>query len=397
MRYAPHRATLTATTQQPGNMATRAALPACFSDGHYTPEAATRWANTPNVTSIDWPARCRACPATGAISVHSNPVAAGAPLLHGGGRRDCAHSQEGQELLVASLLARDSQVPRGLTYLEMGGGDGSSFSNTYFFEACFGWRGILVEANPSLSHELCRSRPRALAFSFAACSETQGSANFTVPLRFKRGQPPKGAKPCGNVPMAKCSTWGRDPTHGWVRGYFAENWVLGGAVQKRTSKATPLRHTSMRVPCASLSAMLGDAYVAHLDYLSLDVEGSEAVALNTLDWERLSIHCVGVEQSASALEKNAAVRTILSMRGFVHVATLWIWDGHVADEFYLNETYLEDHLWQVAQAVRLPKSQRAQLSIASPMATRRIFERAARRARLFPSLFPAAARGGVAG
>lgn len=125
-----------------------------------------------------------------------------------------------------------------------------------------------------------------------------------------------------------------------------------------------VRH--LRVPCAPLGALLRNV-LPHIDYLSLDVEGGEAVVLGTFDWARTSVHLLGVEQSATALEKNAKVRAQLTARGFVHVHTHWVWEPRLADEFFLNGTYLRSHLPRVAAALdglhRMP-------SAAKPMAER---------------------------
>jgi hypothetical protein len=83
-------------------------------------------------------------------------------------------------------------------------------------------------------------------------------------------------------------------------------------------------------------------------------------------------------------------------RGFVHVATVWVWKAHLADEFFVNGTYLRRHLAQVAAVVpRLSTRARAKLlAVATSkrragVATntwsvaRRILERSAREPRLF--------------
>ena len=45
---------------------------------------------------------------------------------------------------------------RGL-FVEIGALDGVSYSNTYMLEACFGWRGLLIEANSLNFEQLLRS------------------------------------------------------------------------------------------------------------------------------------------------------------------------------------------------------------------------------------------------
>ena len=210
------------------------------------------------------------------------------------------------------------------------------------------------------------------------------------------GPPPAGSvgfRPCtGTRPVAKCTAWIRGQ-----RGYYVEKWAIAAAEQTRNPETqSRIYSMTVRIPCAPLNAMLTTARVTHLDFVSLDVEGAEAVAIRTLDWQRLSAHLIQVEQSSSALEKNQEVRDILWARGFVHVATVWVWKAHLADEFFVNGTYLRRHLAQVAAVVpRLSTRARAKLlAVATSkrragVATntwsvaRRILERSAREPRLF--------------
>src|SRR5882757_5953209 len=49
----------------------------------------------------------------------------------------------------------------GGTFIEVGGNDGLTQSNTYWFERFRNWRGILVEALPSQARLCRKNRPRA--------------------------------------------------------------------------------------------------------------------------------------------------------------------------------------------------------------------------------------------
>src|SRR5450631_929326 len=46
-------------------------------------------------------------------------------------------------------------------FIEAGGNDGLTQSNTYWFERFRGWRGILVEAVPDQARRCAKNRPRA--------------------------------------------------------------------------------------------------------------------------------------------------------------------------------------------------------------------------------------------
>ena len=64
------------------------------------------------------------------------------------------------------------------TFLEIGGNDGSSTTNTWRLENCHGWRGILVEGHPQLFQTMRAKRPRVLSLGMAVC-EQHGFVKYT--------------------------------------------------------------------------------------------------------------------------------------------------------------------------------------------------------------------------
>lgn len=60
---------------------------------------------------------------------------------------------------------------RDATFVELGGNDGLQQSNTLALEALYGWRGLLIEADPELAGECVRNRPSATVICAAAGAE----------------------------------------------------------------------------------------------------------------------------------------------------------------------------------------------------------------------------------
>ena len=67
---------------------------------------------------------------------------------------------------------------RNGTFVEIGGNDGLSTTNTYHLERCLGWQGLLIEGHPVNFHKMARARPGALNLGIAVCRE-HGLANFS--------------------------------------------------------------------------------------------------------------------------------------------------------------------------------------------------------------------------
>ena len=146
----------------------------------------------------------------------------------------------------------------GGVFLEMGGLDGVTFSNSRIYEYCAGWDGILIEAQPENTKLLFENRPCAVVIPEAACSvDDEGSdADGYSTIRMSAGE--------GTA--YDLSTRGEEET--------------GGGVE---------------VPCRPLSAMLEEYGVTRINFFSLDVEGAELKVLETFDFDKVKIDVLMVE------------------------------------------------------------------------------------------------------
>ena len=90
---------------------------------------------------------------------------------------------EDAAILRSFFTDRNNGEPlRGGSFLEIGGANGLEQSNSWIFEVCMGWKGVLVEAHPRFYAQLLRNRPSSLNLRFAACDPTMGTgwANFSA-------------------------------------------------------------------------------------------------------------------------------------------------------------------------------------------------------------------------
>jgi len=145
---------------------------------------------------------------------------------------DALYSQDDEETLIRAFF----EDRRSGVFLDVGAGDPVKNSTTYYLEKHLGWRGIAVDALAEYAADYARLRPATRFFSYFVGDKSGGEHDFYV-------SPDKDFS----------SGAGDDPR--------------GGAYQRR------------QVPSITLDDLLAREGVAHVDFLSLDIEGAEPAAL----------------------------------------------------------------------------------------------------------------------
>ena len=141
----------------------------------------------------------------------------------------------------------------GGVFLEMGGLDGLTFSNSIILEYCAGWDGVLIEANPNNAKLLFENRPCAVVIPEGVCG--------------KKG---------GTIRMSKGEGTSFD-------------------LSTREGSTTTAADEGVDVPCRPLSDMLEEYGVKRINFFSLDVEGAELKVLETFDFRKVKIDVLMVE------------------------------------------------------------------------------------------------------
>lgn len=168
--------------------------------------------------------------------------------------------------------------------VELGGLDGDITSMTKVLEK-FGWKRVLIEANPDFRGPRKEKFPDAMGVQAAVCAgdaakevhyvygpypQVNGVVEFMAKPYLKRWYP----ELCRLFEKS-----GEDWFKTWQGGEH------GGPPH--------LKHVAM--PCASLSDMFSALGIAHVDLFILDVEGAELSVLQTVDWEKIRVDVLVIE------------------------------------------------------------------------------------------------------
>jgi FkbM family methyltransferase len=159
------------------------------------------------------------------------------------------HSQGPEEWLIRDYF----NDKRDGVFLDVGANHYMVHSTTYYLEQQLAWSGVAVEAQSEFGDDYVKHRPRTRFVAMFAGDTEGGAIDFFVPKT----------------------------THGLTASAHKE--VPGGPV------------TARRVPTTTLTAVLERAGIAHIDFLSMDIELSEPTALKGFDIDRFQPALVCIE------------------------------------------------------------------------------------------------------
>ena len=170
------------------------------------------------------------------------------------------------------------------TFVDIGAFDGVTISNTFFFEKHLNWTGICVEPNPKIFKKLKKNR--SCICIEGGIAESTGKQNFRL----------------------------AGVLSGLVD-YYDERHM-----QRYNLYAKPV----IEVQCYTLESILKKHGIFDIDFLSIDTEGNELSILKTIDFNKISIDVITVENNYG----NKEIRVFLEEKGYKLVKRLGV------DEIY---------------------------------------------------------------
>lgn len=176
-------------------------------------------------------------------------------------RRD--FSQMGQSEFVDKLLGAKNNG----FFIEAGGFDGESHSNSLFFELHRNWTGIMIEPIPRYFSQILAKNRRVYAINACIARSRPAVVKFQV----------------DHVLSGRLSS-------------------MSNEMRDRIRKDSIIKKFAY-VPCFSINTILKAINVNRVDFFSLDVEGAEPDVIESIDFERTSFRVFSIECCSSDVSR----------------------------------------------------------------------------------------------
>ncbi len=200
------------------------------------------------------------------------------------------YSQYGQDKFVNELL----ENKREGYFVDIGANDGITFSNSYFFEKSLDWKGLAVEPQTIIFDKLIKTRN--CHFYNGCISSTEGFVEFMTIEN------------------------GADMLSGIVDKYDQKHKErIDNEIKKSGGKKV-----ITKVNAKSLNSICNENQIKYIDFLSIDTEGGELEILKSIDFNKISIDIISVENNYSDIN----FYKFLKSKGFKLIAKV------VTDEIY---------------------------------------------------------------
>jgi len=176
-------------------------------------------------------------------------------------------------------------------FVEVGAGDGTYKSPTYFLERSLCWTGILIEPTNNEFPRLLSQRPRSVAVHGAACqSDSADLGPFTD--------------------ITLNGVWA-----GWS-GFASQfsNSHTAAIKMKESSGNDGSKWAATEIPvtCFAVKTLLQRQSVNHVDYMYISVQGAELRVLQGMDFKDVTVDVIDIDISNSLPE----VKELLEANGF---------------------------------------------------------------------------------
>jgi FkbM family methyltransferase len=182
-------------------------------------------------------------------------------------------SQQGEDIYIFYNFI-NLKNPSGV-FVEIGGFDGITYSNSKFFEDTLGFSGVLIEPTQQFE-SMIKHRPKCKSYNLAVARNPE-----------------------------KMLMTGKDATAG-----------LDDSMHPSFKEALHSSSESYLVDAVPFWYILKNSGISRIDLLTIDVEGGELAVLDTMDFS-IPTYVIAIEMSRDDLKKDEACRDVLRKNKFI--------------------------------------------------------------------------------
>tara|TARA_R110002072_G_scaffold84065_12_gene190592 strand:- start:26 stop:730 length:705 start_codon:yes stop_codon:yes gene_type:complete len=202
------------------------------------------------------------------------------------------YSQQDEDKYLLRYIL-NSKTHNG-TFLEIGACDGLMYTNTKMLEDDFGFKGILIEPQPSMYNRLIINRPNCKCYNTAISNMDDNKVTFS------------GLGETGGI----TEFLNTDQLHSYT------------------------------VNNSKMKDVIKNSGFEYIDFMFIDVEGSELEVIKTIDFT-FPIYCIIIEAHSTEQEKNKIFGNYLSDHGFTYH------ERQRGNEVWINKNYLRRNLFKL--------------------------------------------------
>jgi FkbM family methyltransferase len=189
------------------------------------------------------------------------------------------------------------ECKRNGVFIDVGAHDGKTGSNTYFFEKELNWTGICIEPIQERFKELVINRPNSICV-YGCAFDKPGVVQFREVAGYSEML--SGIEGC------------YDPRH--TQRILNEIQQCGGG------------YNMIEKPAFCLKDLISQHNINTIDYLTIDTEGSELEVLKGIDFDKVDIHVIDVENNYG----DNRIQLFLEKKGYLMLTKI------VGDDIYVK-------------------------------------------------------------
>jgi len=195
------------------------------------------------------------------------------------------YSQHGQDKYLDEYIFNKKE--KGF-FVDIGAHDGITFNNTYFFEKYRKWNGMCIEPIPEVFEKLDKNRD---CIKIKGCIGAENGVSSFLKIQ---GYPEMLSGLIDNYDKRHLDRIERE-----IQKYGGDKSLI-------------------TVKCFNINDLLQKYNISHIDYCSVDVEGSEFTIIESIDFRRYKIDVFSIENNYSSL----AIRDFMFSVGYDLITSL---------------------------------------------------------------------------